>query len=127
MSEASHQPLLSANEKRESEEYYNGEAAKIAPAAPNRMMPPAAPGKTNQEYKSLLESINVFQDVYDGDVLTANPFFYYGLLSNITVNKEGGTITPAQADQLYAALSEKPVYKGKRLKKRIMATALFFP
>lgn len=115
--EEARRPLLSGYESSsDSGNVYNGEAATAAPAAP---------GKTNQEYNSLLASINGeeigFQEMISpDDVLTVNPTYYYGLLSNISVNKDGETITPEQANQLYAALSEKPVYKGRRLKKRIM-------
>ena len=116
MSEAS-QPLLSG------QIHYNGEAAQIAPAAPNRMTS-TFPGKTNREYINLKNKINGddegngFQEVFGNDVLSMDPSYYHGLLANIYVNNKEGVITPEQADQLYTDLSEKPVYKGLRLKKR---------
>jgi len=77
----------------------------------------------NGEYKSLHEKINDYNDpenAYGDDLLTTNPGDIFSLFSNITLHQYGGTLSKEEVDILYAELSTLSLYKGRRLKKRII-------
>jgi hypothetical protein len=109
--EEARRPLLSGYESSsDSGNVYNGEEAQIAPA-------------THREYPKLHEKINAYNDPeneYGNDLLTTNPVDIYSLFSNITLHQDGGTLSKEEVDMLYAELSTLPLYKGRRLKKRII-------
>ena len=80
-------------------------------------------GNVFREYPKLHEKIDAYNDPeneYGDDLLTTNPIDIYSLFSNITLHQEGGTLSEEEVDMLYAELSTLPLYKGRRLKKRII-------